>query len=444
MAPPSDLTHAPPGPRLQRHLLGSWWVLREHDLLERCRRRYGDVFSLNAWPFGLLVVICDPAEIKRAFTADSSQLRAGEGNSVLERIVGPQSVLLLDTDEHLHRRKLMLPPFHGERISVYGELMREIADAEIDRWPLNTPFASHTSMQTITLRVILRAVFGIEDAVKMVELERLLPKLLGSPALMWPFLQVDLGKHSTWGRFLATRDAVDRILFDEIARRRTDPGLDQRSDVLSMLVEAHDEHGEQMSDVELRDQLMTLLLAGHETTATALAWTLERLTRNPRVLSRLRESLVKEQDDYLECVIKESMRSRPVVSYAMRYVTEPFEVGGYTAPAGAFLGTSIILAHSHPTQYPEPEEFRPERFADKRTDTYSWVPFGGGVRRCLGASFAMYEMKIVLRRVLERCELSAPSHKPERPKRRLVTFVPANGAQIVLGKRADAQHWSST
>ncbi len=435
MLAPTEMAGAPPGPRLQRHLLGAWWLLREHDLLERCRRRYGDVFSLKAWPFGLLVVICDPVEAKRVFTSDSSQLRAGEGNSVLEPILGPQSVLLLDTDEHMHRRKLMLPAFHGERIAVYRQLMREIADAEIDRWPTNESFASHVAMQRITLRVILRAVFGIEDAARMSELERLLPKLLGSPALLLPILQVDLGRRSTWGSFLATREAVDRILFDEIARRRVDSRLDERSDVLSMLLGARDEHGERMSDGELRDQLMTLLLAGHETTATALAWTLERLTRNPQVLSRLKAALTDSQEEYLEWVIKESMRSRPVVSYAMRYVSEPVEVGGYTVPAEAFLGTSIILAHSHPEQYPEPDVFRPERFSDKGADTYSWVPFGGGVRRCLGASFVMYEMKVVLRRILERCEIATTEQEPERPKRRMVTFVPAHGAQITLTRR---------
>jgi cytochrome P450 len=264
----------PPGPRLPRHVLGAHWLLREHDLLERCRRRYGDVFSLNTWPFDdKLVVICDPDEIKRIFTGDPQSLRAGEGNAVLEPVVGPESVLLLDEARHLHRRKLMLPSFHGERISTYGELMREITDAEIDAWPVGSPFPIHESMQRITLRVILRAVFGIEDAARMHELERLIPGLIGSPALVVPFLQHDFGPGSPWRRFTTRRDAIDAILFDEMARKRSDPNLAERSDVLSMLLEATDEHGQRMTDTELRDQLITLLLAGHETTATALAWT---------------------------------------------------------------------------------------------------------------------------------------------------------------------------
>jgi cytochrome P450 len=316
--------------------------------------------------------------------------------------------------------------------------MREIADAEIDSWPTGTAFPAHASMQRITLRVILRAIFGIEDAARMSELERLIPQLMGSIALVVPQLQHDLWPGSPWRRFLATRDAVDAILLDEMARKRADPNLIERSDVLSMLLGATDEDGEHMTNAELRDQLVTLLLAGHETTATALAWTFERLTRNPVVLSRLRTTLAEDDEDYLECVIKESMRSRPVVSYAMRRLAEPLSVGGYTAPTGAYVGTSIVLTHNNPALYPEPEVFRPERFADKRTDTYSWVPFGGGTRRCLGAAFATYEMKVVLRQVLERCELTAAEQRPERAKRRFVTFVPARGARVVLQQRSAA------
>jgi cytochrome P450 len=426
----------PPGPRLPRHVLGVPWLLAEHQLLQRCRLRYGDVFSLNTWPFDdLLVVICDPTEIKRIFTASSDVVRAGEGNAFLEDVTGPESVLLLDGDRHLHRRKLMLPSFHGERITAYGDLMKEITDAEVDSWPVGAAFPSHTSMQRITLQVILRAIFGIEDAARMTELERLIPRLLGSIALVVPQLQHDLGPGSPWRRFIATRDAVDAILFDEMARKRADPHLAQRSDVLSMLLEATDEQGEHMTAAELRDQLVTLLLAGHETTATSLAWTFERLLRSPHAYARLRDTLAEDDEEYLECVIKESMRSRPVVSYAMRRLSEPFSVAGYMVPTGAYLGTSIILTHNNPALYPEPEAFQPERFADKRTDTYAWVPFGGGTRRCLGAAFATYEMKVVLRRIVERCELTAPEQKPERPKRRFVTYVPNRGARVVLQRR---------
>jgi cytochrome P450 len=432
---PADLTGIQPGPRLPRHLLGAHWLLREHRMLDRCRRRYGDVFSLKMWPLGLLVVVCEPAEIKRIFTGDPELVQAGEGNAVTEPVAGPESILLLDGQRHLHTRKLMLPSFHGERIRVYGDLIGEITGAEIDRWPLDRPFPIHPSMQTITLRVILRAVFGIEDIERRAELERLIPKLIASPALLWPPLGYDLGRHSPWGRFLTLRDQVDAILFDEVERRRADPALEERDDVLSMLLLARDENGEGMSESELRDQLVTLLLAGHETTATALAWAFERLLRNRAVLGRLHASLVEGDDGYLDCVVKETLRSRPIIPYALRRLSAPMEIGGYAVPAGAFVGCSTILTHGHPDLYPDPDAFRPERFEEGAADTYAWIPFGGGIRRCLGASFATFEMKVILRRVLSRCELIAPDGKPERPVRRFVTYPPSRGARVVLRER---------
>jgi cytochrome P450 len=431
---PTDLSGIPPGPRLPRHLLGARWLLREHRLLERCRRRYGDVFSLKMWPLGLLVVVSDPGEIKRIFTGDPELVRAGEGNAVTEPVAGPESILLLDGTRHLQTRKLMLPSFHGERIRVYGDLIGEVAEAEVDRWPLGIPFPIHPSMQTITLRVILRAVFGIEDIERRAELERLIPRLISSPALLWPPLGFDLGRHSPQGRFVALRERVDAILFDEVDRRRGDPALEERDDVLSMLLLARDEEGEGLGDDELRDQLVTLLLAGHETTATALAWAFERLLRNPDVLARLRTSLAEGNESYLDCVVKETLRSRPIIPYAMRRLTAPMEIGGRRVPAGAFVGTSTILTHSRPDLYPDPDAFRPERFEDGTADTYAWIPFGGGVRRCLGASFATFEMKVILRLVLGRCELAVPDMRPERPVRRFVTYPPNRGARVLLSK----------
>jgi cytochrome P450 family 135 len=433
---PTDISQAPPGPKAPRHLLGAYWLTAEHDLLERCRRRYGDIFSLRIWPVGFLVVVADPAEIKRVFTSDPDQLRAGEGNGVMEPVAGPESVLLLDGKRHLNRRKLMLPPFHGERMSVYGDLIGEITDEEIDRWPVGEPFSAHTSMQRITLRVILRAVLGIEDATRRAELEHLLPKLLNSPALLWPILQRDMGARSPWRRFVALRERVDRMLFEEIARKRSDPDLAEHADILSMLLQARDEHGEAMTDEELRDQLITLLLAGHETTAAGLAWMFERTVRTPSVHERLRAAVADDDERYLECFIKEGLRLRPVVPLAARLVNEPFALGGYTVPAGTLLTCSILLTHSRPDLYPDPEAFRPERFMEGAPDTYSWIPFGGGVRRCIGAAFATFEMKIILRRVFARCALEAPNGaKPERPRRRFVTYPPNHGAKVVLRSR---------
>jgi cytochrome P450 family 135 len=432
---PTDISAAPPGPRRQRHLLGAHWLLAEHDLFERCRRRYGSVFSLRMWPVGFLVVLSDPVEIKRVFTGDPDQLRAGEGNSVMEPVAGPESVLLLDGKRHLNRRKLMLPPFHGERMGVYADLIGEIADEEIERWPIGEPFPSHVSMQRITLRVILRAVLGIEDATRGAELERLLPELLSSPALLWPFLQRDMGARSPWRRFVALRERVDAMLFEEIDRKRSDPALAEREDILSMLLGAREENGEAMSDEELRDQLVTLLLAGHETTAASLAWLFERVLRTPAVYARVRAAAAENDDKYLDCLIKEGMRLRPVVPLAVRQVTAPFPVGGYTVPAGSLLACSMILTHSRSDLYPEPDALRPERFMENAPDTYTWIPFGGGTRRCIGASFATLEMKVILRRVFSRCELEAPDAKPERPRRRFVTYPPNRGARVVLRSR---------
>jgi len=437
-APPADISQAPPGPNVPRHLLGAYWLLAEHDLLERCRRRYGDIFSLRIWPVGFLVVIADPAEIKRVFTSDPDQLRAGEGNVVMQPVAGPESVLLLDGKRHLNRRKLMLPPFHGERMGVYADLIGEIADEEIARWPVGEPFSAHTSMQRITLRVILRAVLGIEDAARGAELERLLPKLLNSPALLWPFLQRDMGARSPWRRFVALRERVDAILFDEIARKRSDPKLAEHEDILSMLLGARDEHGEAMTDEELRDQLVTLLLAGHETTATGLAWIFERVLRTPAVHARLRTAVAEDDDRYLDCLIKEGLRLRPVVPLVARQVNAPFPVGDYTVPAGTLLTCSMILTHSRPDLYPEPDAFRPERFMEDAPDTYTWLPFGGGTRRCIGAAFATLEMKVILRHVFAQCELEAPDAKPERPRRRFVTYPPNRGARVLLRSRHGA------
>lgn len=436
---PRDLTGAPPGPRVPRHALGIWWLLREHALLARCRRRYGPVFSLKAWPLGFMVVVADPDEVKRIFTGDPQSLHAGEGNAVMLPVAGPESVLLVDEDRHMHRRKLLLPSFHGERLGVYGELVTEIANAEIDRWTAGSEFAMHPAMQTITLRVILRAVFGIEDAGHLAELERLLTKLISSPALLWPFLQYDLGKRSPWRRFVALRDRVDELIYAEIERKRGDSRLAERDDVLSLLLQARDEQGQPMGDTELRDQLVTLLLAGHETSATALAWTFERLVRTPTVLARLRDRLADGDQDYLDCVIKESLRSRPIVGLAIRRAAAPISVGGFVVPTGSLLAASIILMHSDPDLYPDPDSFRPERYEDKRTDTYTWIPFGGGVRRCLGASFAMFEMRIVLSQVLRRCDLRAPNGRPERARRRFVTYPPDRGGRVVLERWRGAE-----
>lgn len=422
----------PPGPRLPTAVQTAWFLADELGFLRRSAARFGPVFRTRIAWLGDLVIVSDPALVKQVFTGDAATLHAGEGNRILEPIVGPTSVLLLDEARHLRQRKLMLPPFHGERMRVYGDAIAAETAREIERWPEGEPFALHESMQTITLRVILRAVFGLDDPARMAQFEHLLRDMLeiGVTVTTIPPLRRNLGRFSPWARFVRRRDLVDAALYDEIARRREDPDLAERPDVLSLLLQARDEDtGEPLTDAELRDELLTLLVAGHETTATALAWAFERILRTPQVHERLRADL--DDDAYFDAVVKETLRSRPVLDFAMRRLTRSYELGGFELPAGTTIGSSILLMHDRPDLYPEPAEFRPERFLDGRADTYAWIPFGGGIRRCLGAAFAGYEMRVVLRTILLRCELRAADPRPERRRRRAITFVPGRGARVV-------------
>jgi cytochrome P450 len=399
------------------------FLATEHRMLARYRRRYGDVFAVKVWPFDPLVVVGDPAEVKRIFRGDPGQLHAGEGNQVLEPVVGPRSVLVLDETDHLRTRKMLLPPFHGARMRVYGDVMREQAEAEVATWPSGVEFPLLPAMQRLTLRIILRTVFGVEEGARMDELERALIRLMGRGAriMLLPLLQRDYGPGSPQRRFEQSRAEVDALLFAEIERRRRSP---EGADVLSMLLQVDDPP----SDEELRDHLITLLLAGHETTATTLAWTFERLVRHPEALARAAAG----EEAYLDAVIQESQRLRPVITYVMRTLQAPMTVAGYEVPAGATLGTSITLMHRRADLYPDPLAFRPERFLEAKPETYTWVPFGGGVRRCLGAAFASFEMRQVLDVVLSGRALRAADPRPERYRRRGITFVPGRGASVVV------------
>ena len=415
-----------PGPRLPRPVAGVRFLATEHRMLARYRRRYGDIFAVKVWPFDPLVVVGDPAEVKRIFRGDPEQLHAGEGNRVLEPVVGPRSVLVLDEKEHLRTRKLLLPPFHGARMRVYGDVMREEAEAEVATWPSGAEFPLLGAMQRLTLRIILRTVFGVEQGARMAELERALIRLMGrgSQIMLVPLLQRDYGPGSPQRRFEQARAEVDGLLFAEIARRRREP---DGTDVLSMLLQAD----EPPTDAELRDHLITLLLAGHETTATTLAWTFERLVRHPEALARASTG----DEAYIDAVVQESQRLRPVITYVMRTLQAPMTVGGHEVPAGATLGTSITLMHRRADLYPQPLAFRPERFLEAKPETYTWVPFGGGVRRCLGAAFATFEMRQVLDVVLSSRRLTAADPRPERYRRRGITFVPGRGAAVVAQLR---------
>ncbi|HEY1687714.1 MAG TPA: cytochrome P450 [Solirubrobacteraceae bacterium] len=429
----------PPGPRLPVPLQTLAWVTRPLPFLLRCRERYGDTFTLRIRNEATWVFLSDPEDVKQVFTGDPNQLRAGEANAILGPVVGQSSVLLLDEPQHMQHRKLMLPPFHGERMQGYGELMADVTRREVESWPLGEPLQLWPRMQAITLEVIMRAVFGITEVERLAHVRSLL-----EGAIEWLTDRRRLAMMAVLGpqrlqanrRFKASLEPVDMALLQEIAQRRREPDLHERQDILSMLILARHEDGSQMSDLELRDELMTLLLAGHETTATSLAWAFERLMRHPDKLARLRaETLAGEEDVYLDAVVKETLRLRPVLPIVVRRLASPMEIAGRVIPAGTALTPCIYLMHRRPDIYPQPHSFIPERFLEQPAGTYTWIPFGGGVRRCLGASFAQFEMKQVLKTVLAEVELEAIDSRPERVVRRSITLTPGQRATARVNGR---------
>ena len=424
----------PPGPTLPSPALTAAWILRPIQTLEACRRRYGPVFSYRLMQIGRAAVVSDPELVKQVFSGSPRALHAGEANSIVEPVLGSSSILVLDEADHMRQRKLMLPSFHGERLERYREQMAELTEDELERWPFGAAEPARPRMQAITLEVILRTVFGVDEADR---LDRLRTALLG--LLEWTtsrrrlFMVAGLGQKrvakSPRLGLVRVRAAVDELVVDEIRRRRADPATADRDDVLSLLVQARDEEGEPMTDAEIRDELMTLMVAGHETTATALAWALEQLARHPHVLGRLGDG---SDEKYLDAVVQETLRLRPVIVMVVRRLTEPMELGEWRLPAGVTVAPCVYLIHRDPAVYPDPEAFRPERFLDSPPGTYTWIPFGGGVRRCLGASFAQLEMKTVLATILRNARVRPTAEAPERIVRRAITFVPERGGRVVL------------
>jgi cytochrome P450 len=403
----------------------------------RFARRYGPVAKTSFPGFGRMIYVSDPELAKQVFSGDPTLFHAGEAaEGVIGPVVGPNSVLTLDERPHMRQRKLLLPPFHGESMRRWGDTIREITERDIDAWPVGKPFALRSRTQRITLEVILRAVFGVRERTRFERAQALIDEFArrAGPITLLPFMRRDLGRFSPWPRFKRARAALDAFLYDEIDRRREESDLEARDDVLSLLLQASDEDGQPMTDRELRDELVTVLGAGHETTATGLAWAFERLLRNPEVLDRLKRSL-DDGDEYLDATIKETLRIRPVLLDTARRVTRDIELGGYRVPAGALLFSSIAAIHFRRDLYPDPHTFRPERFLDGAPDGYTWLPFGGGVRRCIGASFAQFEMRVVIRAILERAELRAADPAPERPRPRNITAAPARGCRVVLDRR---------
>ena len=419
------------------------WAFRPLPFMEDCRRRYGDSFSVRFLGFERpMVLISDPAAIKTLYMERSHGLPPGR-NIILEPILGSRSLLIQEGAEHLSRRKLMLPPFHGERMRSYEAVVEEIVSAEIDAWPLHHEFPIHGRMQAITLEVILRAVFGVSEGPRLDRLRGMLATVLQETAA--PTKQLiglatrRFGGRGPWARFEGKLREVDELLFAEIREHRARGGLEDRDDILSMLMLAEFEDGGSISDEELRDQLMTLLLAGHETTATALAWTFDLLLRHRSALDRLRGELEDGGEDYLRATISESLRLRPVIPLAGRRLATELVADGLTLPAGTDVTPAIWLTHTRADLYPEPFAFRPERFLESPPDTYGWIPFGGGIRRCIGASFAEFEMRIVLREVLTRCDLRKASPAPEQTGRRNITLSPKDGTPVIVESRRPAR-----
>jgi cytochrome P450 len=404
-----------------------------------CHRRYGDRFTIRIPGIGTLVFLSDPDDIRSVARGDPAIFHAGEAAIPLGEVLGAQSLIMLDDEKHRRSRGMMLPAFHGDSVRRQVAEMVDITVDEVARWPVGEQFALYPRMQAITLEVILRTVIGVHDEGRLAALRAALPPMLeiGSPLELIPPPQV-LRPFGPWRRRAQRRAVAQALLTDEINRCRQDPQLAHRTDALAMLVRSVDGAGAPMADDELVDQLVTLLLAGHDTTATALSWTFERLTRHPALLDRTAQAAAASDDAWLDAVCKETLRVRPVVFEFGRKLTAPVQLAGYRIPAGTILAPSINLVQHSSRHYPDPEEFRPQRFLDQRADPAVWLPFGGGVRRCLGATFAQVEMRTVLREVLRRVELS-PTTAPDEPvKPRHVTMVPRQGARVTVRRHIPA------
>jgi cytochrome P450 family 135 len=418
------------------------WALAPTWLMDRCARRLGEAFTLTFGPSGIkLVLISDPEAVKRVFTAPPELAPSSAGSSPIAPVMGPSSVIVLTGPEHMRQRKLLLPPFHGERMREYSEVIVEATRRDMAGWRLGRPMRLQEHTRAITLEVILRAVFGVE-AERMGPLREAIGELLG-PMHTVELLRAALrrpGEGRPKGAIGRGLDHLDEVIYSELALRRGQSDLETRSDILSLLMQARDEEGQAMGDSELRDELVTLLLAGHETTATSVAWAIERLVRHPQKLARLTAEIdAGEGDEYMMAVINETLRVRPVVPIVARLLMQELQVGPHLLPAGTRVVPSIYLTNRNPRAYERPSEFLPERFLGSAPETFSWIPFGGGIRRCIGASFAQLEMKLMLATMLGELAPSVPARsiwrRGEWARRRAITLVPAAGARVVWERR---------
>ena len=437
----------PPGPPLPRAVQTLLWMFRPTQLLEHCRRKYGDTFTLRLSGFPPAVLFSNPNEVREIFTGDPEILLGGAGNQNLKPLLGDHSVLLLDGPRHLRQRKLLLPPFHGERMRSYAGTIRQITRAAIRRWPFERAFALHPEMQDIALETILRTVFGIADADELGRLGGLLKSVLSigeHPSLLLLIradgsvrlrgLQERLGRLSPWMRFRRRLEEIDALLFAQIEARRRAAGGD---DILSLLLGARDEAGAPLSDRELRDEIMTLLVAGHETTAAALTWTIHDVLANPGVERALRGRAGADRDACLDAIIRETQRLHPVFNVVGRQLAKSMTIGGRSYPAGVVVTPVAWLAQRDPRWWPDATRFRPERFLDDKPGAHQYFPFGGGSRRCIGMSFALHQMRVVLDEVLATSSLSLLPGYVGRPVRRGLTFTLPGGLPVVRRQISD-------
>jgi cytochrome P450 family 135 len=435
-----DAADVPDGPRFNALLQSIALMHFRHQWIPHLHRKYGEVFSIRILPEGRwLVVFNRPEHVREIFAGDPEVFHAGKGNAILGPVMREHSLLLVDSAQHRRARKLLMPAFNGHALRAYEAMVEGLAKAEVGSWEDGKPFRSLERMNALTLEVILQVVFGVTDERRLAELRPLVNRTVNvSPAVFlgWGFPR--LQRFGPWRRAFENQAALDRVIYAEIAERRRATDLENRTDVLSrlLLVRDHDDPTDSgLTDEELRDQLVTLLLAGHETTATALAWTLHELGKDPAQERKARHTATSGDDAYLEAVLKESMRLHPVIPMVVRHLMEPATIGGIELPAGTNVAASIILAHASETSHRDHEAFRPERFLEGEVAANTWIPFGGGVRRCIGAGFSLMEGVAVLREVLTAYDVRLPTRAREEPKVRNITSVPKHGAQIVVSRR---------
>lgn len=441
----------PPSPHFPGIVQTYRWGKRPIEFLDVCKQEVGTPFTMKFVGVGDVVIVDDPSQVKETITADPKVLQAGRANQLLEPMLGTSSIMLLDGQEHLRQRRLLNPPLHGESLQKSVGIMRDITDASLDSWPIGLPFPSYPIFKAIALDVILHSVFGLNSGSKLQEFRELMLKYLtpfeGVAAIL-NILKIDL-PGTPYRKFRRLLAQANQAIYALIESRKAAPDLAERKDILSLMIMSRDEAGMPMPTKDLRDDLVTLAFAGHETITSAMAWTLQFLTANPAAYERAVEEVRSQMGTgpldltkistltYIDAVVKESLRLRPVVTIIMRYVQEPYKLQGYEIPAGSYIAPSPYLLHQRPEIYPEPEQFRPERFLDKnkKIDNYEWIPFGIGLRRCIGMAFALLELKTVLATVLLRADLAVARRGTSRTVRNGILIVPEADAPITLKSR---------